>query len=82
MSAPTGNGHHIINGGSVTDFSLEVHVSEATAVVRVRTYHRDEDIAYLLGLLRIQAATGTLHIDLSQGGVGSIRFEERQKIST
>jgi hypothetical protein len=56
------------------------HLSEATAVVRERTYHRDTDLAYLLGLLRNQAATGTLRIDLSQGGVGTIRFEERQSI--
>jgi hypothetical protein len=69
MSAHTtnGNGHH---------------VSEATAVVRERTYHRDSDISYILGLLRTTAATGTLRIDLSQGGVGAIRFEERQRITT
>lgn len=58
------------------------HISEATAVIRERTYHRDSDIAYVIGLLRNQAATGTLRIDLSQGGVGGIRFEERQRIST
>lgn len=77
MSAHTTNG----NGHSTTDFNLDsAQVSEATAVVRTRTYHRDSDISYLLGLLRIQGATGTLHVDLSQGAVGSIRFEERQKI--
>ena len=68
------NGHASANGNGGN------HVSEATAVVRERTYHRDTDIAYLLGLLRNTAATGTLRIDLSQGGVGNIRFEERQAI--
>lgn len=68
---------HTRNGGTNGQ-----HVNEATSVIRERTYHRDTDIAYVIGLLRNQAATGTLHIDLSQGGVGSIRFEERQRIST
>jgi hypothetical protein len=73
------NGHMTVahpDGSTTTDF----HLTEATSVVRERTYHRDSDIAYIIGLLRTQAATGTLRIDLSQGGIGSIRFEERKKL--
>ena len=54
--------------------------SESHAVVRETTYDRGIDIDYLLGLFRNQGKTGTLRIDISQGTVNAVRFEERQKL--
>lgn len=56
------------------------HVAESSAVVRERSYDRDTDIAYLLGLFRNQRTTGTLRIDISQGTVNGVRLEERKKL--
>lgn len=55
-------------------------LAESHHILRERTFHRDDDVNYLLGLFRNQAVTGTLMIDLSQGAVNSIRLAERQKI--
>lgn len=52
-------------------------------VRRERTFSlRSHRISLLdiLGILHAERATGTLSIDFSQGGVGTIRFEEKTKI--
>ena len=72
MTNVNGNGHHTAPSETA---------SESHSVVRERTFDNGMDIDYLLGLLRNQRVTGTLRIDLSQGGIGGIRLEERQKLT-
>lgn len=53
--------------------------AEQQHIVRERLFLiTPEDVLELLSATR---ATGTLVIDLNQGGVGSIRFTERKKIT-
>lgn len=73
MSNPL-NGHTMRERAEVPD-NAATHV-----VLKETVYHRETDIDYLLGLLRNQRITGTLRIDISQGTVGAIRLEERQKL--
>lgn len=50
---------------------------------RVRTFsHRAHRVSIIdiLGILHAEHASGTLFIDFSQGGIGTIRFEENKKI--
>jgi hypothetical protein len=79
------NGNHVprtdnaLHSANTTD-AAEPHVAESHTVTRMRTFDSGMDVGYLLGLLRNQLATGTLHIDLNQGGISNIRFEEKQKL--
>jgi len=61
--------------------TVSLIATESQSVVRERTFDNEMDIAYLIGLLRNQRVTGTLRIDISQGGINSIRLEERQKLA-
>lgn len=62
------------------DPETQCSVVESVSAIRETKYPRDYDIPYLLGLFRNQGTTGTLRIDISQGTVNGIRFEERQKL--
>jgi hypothetical protein len=48
--------------------------------VRERAFPSSSDLNYVLRLLRSSHSTGTLMIDVNQGGVGSIRFREETKV--
>jgi len=80
------NGHSIAAASAMTapaSASADAecaHQSESTSVMRERTYDKGMDVDYLLGLLRNQRETGTLRIDVSQGSINGIRFEQRQRI--
>jgi len=56
------------------------HVSESHHLVRERAFPSSSDLNYVLRLLRSSHSTGTLMIDVNQGGVGSIRFREETKV--
>jgi len=49
-------------------------------LVRERVYSGSHDLMQLVMSLRTERVTGTLSIDLNQGGVGRIRFREEQDI--
>ena len=49
-------------------------------VVRERTY-RPSQLAEVMQSLHESHATGTLSIDIHEGGVGSVRFTETQKLA-
>jgi hypothetical protein len=44
------------------------------------THYTDMEIAAVIAHLRVERLTGTLLIDLSQGGVNRVRFREEQDI--
>lgn len=59
-------------------------VADNTKVVRERRFYvdrSDECVFRALAQLVREGVTGTLHIDFNQGGVGSIRFQEEQRIT-
>lgn len=56
------------------------HLSESHHLVRERQFP-NENIAEIIRSLRESSATGTLSIDFANGGVGTIRFSERKKIT-
>lgn len=56
------------------------HVSESHHIVRDRVFPASRDLNFIERILRESSATGTLSIDFSNGGIGSIRFSERKKI--
>lgn len=60
--------------------SAHASASETHRLVRERVFPHPLDVPAILHLLRQQSATGTLTIDLNQGGVGSIRFREERRI--
>ena len=49
-------------------------------LVRERVYSGSHDLMTLVMSLRVEKVTGTLSIDMNQGGVGRIRFREEQDI--
>lgn len=49
-------------------------------LVRERVYQGSLDFVRILLDLRTERATGTLSVDLSQGGVCRVRFREEQDI--
>ena len=55
------------------------HVSESSRVVRERHFPADTNLRALLAMLRRMRATGTIQIDIADGGVGSVRFREEKK---
>ena len=54
--------------------------SESHHVVRERVYPQSSYVEDLLGMLRLEHATGNLVINLNQGGVARIAFEEKERI--
>jgi hypothetical protein len=61
--------------------SATQHVSESHHLTRERSFSPSSNLNEILRILRSDSATGTLSIDINQGGVGSIRFSERHKVS-
>jgi len=55
------------------------HVSESQHMVRERRFAPDADLAKIDAEISRTHATGTLLIDYSNGGIGSIRFREEKK---
>jgi len=52
---------------------------EGTTVVRERTFSPD-DFQRLMQMLLEERATGTVLLDLNQGGVRNVRFREEQRL--
>lgn len=57
------------------------HVSESHHIVRERQFSPATPLDEIRRTLHDSRATGTLSIDFSDGGIGTIRFSERKKIS-
>jgi hypothetical protein len=53
---------------------------DETSVVRIRAFSPSTDLMQLIVHLRRSKSTGTIMVDLNQGGVGSIRFREESCI--
>lgn len=56
------------------------HIVDSRTMVRERTF-ADLDPKELLDFLRACHATGTVLIDLNQGGIGSLRFREEMTVT-
>jgi hypothetical protein len=56
--------------------------AQQTSVVRLRNFMVDGDNSVLRALSHLarEGATGTLLIDISRGGIGTIRFRDEQKL--
>ena len=67
---------------TVFDRLLSVRTSERdrTSFVRESYFHRDTPILDLLADLRAEGFTGQITLDLSHGGVNSIRVRDEVKI--
>ena len=64
---------------------VSILLRESHAVLRERVFTIDRqsvlsDLDSILALLRAERATGKLIINLSQGSVGTIQFEESRRI--
>lgn len=57
------------------------HISESSHIVRDRVFPTSRDLNFIEQILRESSATGTLSIDFANGGVGTIRFSERKKVT-
>jgi hypothetical protein len=57
------------------------HISESHHIVHDRVFPASRDLNFIEQILRESGATGTLSVDFSSGGVGTIRFSERKKIT-
>ena len=55
-------------------------LSDKSTVVRTVSFHPSVDLMQKLMYLRSKRVTGTLSVDLNQGGIGSIRFREESQI--
>ena len=56
------------------------HVSESHHLVRERRFDARTPLDDIARTLRESRATGTLTVDLAQGGVASVTFRERQGV--
>ncbi len=52
------------------------HIAERQRLVRERRFSPKQGAEKVIEVLQLARATGTILIDLRQGGIGSIRFEE------
>ena len=57
------------------------HVSESHKLEHVRNFAADIDVNQLLDALAKQRVTGTLMIDIAQGGRGSVRLREERRVT-
>ena len=57
------------------------HVSEAHHLVRERSFPPSTSLDAIARELKGTGATGKLTIDFSTGGIGSITFHERKKVT-
>jgi hypothetical protein len=55
-------------------------LSDDTHVVRERRFSSRAELEGIVQQLRDSNATGTLSVHFSQGGIGDITFQERQRI--
>jgi hypothetical protein len=55
-------------------------LSDQSHVVRERRFSTQSELDRIVQQLRDAHATGTLSVHFSQGGVGDITFQERQRI--
>ena len=55
--------------------------SESHHLVRERSFPPSSSIDTIIRTLRSERVSGTLTIDFSQGGVGSVTFREKKKIA-
>jgi hypothetical protein len=53
---------------------------ESHRLVRERAFPASQSVEDLLAQLRESGFTGTLQIDLNQGGIGTIRLREEKRI--
>lgn len=67
------------SSSSDTDDTASSSVHEAHTLVRERRFPASE-LSSVLSSLRDSRSTGTLLIDMNQGGVGTIRFREEHPI--
>jgi hypothetical protein len=58
----------------------EPEASESNRVIRERSFTQRGEITSILDHLRETKATGQLIVDLSQGGIGTVRFREEKKL--
>ena len=56
------------------------HIAESHRLVRERTFPIHNNLLDILEALKSSHSTGQLLIDMNQGGIGSIRFREEQKV--
>lgn len=73
-----GNGS---NGNGTSTHDPADPSSIDVSVVRIRTFPNTMDVLHVLRFLRESASNGKLTINLSRGGIGTIQFEERQKVN-
>jgi hypothetical protein len=57
------------------------HATESHALVRDRTFPAAAPLDEIVSMLRDSDATGTLSVDFNEGGIGSIRFSERKRVT-
>jgi hypothetical protein len=60
--------------------SIDTFVSKTYRVLGEYRFHTN-NVDEVLAIIRDAGVSGTLTLDISQGGVGSIRFHEEQKIT-
>lgn len=65
--------------------ALGLILRESATITRERIFTRDRasymaDMESILALLRSERATGKVVINLSQGAIGTIHFEEQRKL--
>ncbi len=65
---------------TVTTFQSLESARETYRLVRERIYQGPLDVLQILISLRMERVTGTISIDLSQGGICRVRFREEQDI--
>ena len=64
-----------VRSNGAPHYSRETH-----HVVRTREFHVSTPHAEILQALHDSHSTGTLSYDITQGGIGAIRFREEQKV--
>lgn len=67
--------------GQTEGSTTPTHKSDQQRLVRERSFPTSVPLMELLHYIRRTKGTGTLMIDINQGGIGSIRFCEETKIT-
>jgi len=60
---------------------LPTHVRDSHILVRERRFPPSQDIAALMKFLRDMHSTGTLMINISQGGICTLRYREEINVT-
>jgi hypothetical protein len=61
---------------ATADILTTEHISERHRVIRERRFSPKPGYEKIVDALQLARVTGVIHIDLREGGIGSIRFEE------